>query len=132
MHRNWGLLLVLAVGTAGCGDQLPGGKACTALFATITLRVNDANGDPAAGVTITDTILRTHQGFTVPSEGFPLEAGQYIIFSDNYISRIRERGDSVRVTGVSSAGRFSQDYVFDLPDGCHVHKALGPDTVVLQ
>jgi len=107
---------------------------CTASFAYITVYAHDGAGHPVPPVfTITDTIRRTGQSFTMSqdfNEVSPI--GTYVIFDDNQQTRIRSSGDSVRVSGSGTAGRFSADYVFGVPDGCHVSKLSGPDSVLVS
>jgi hypothetical protein len=114
----------------GCGDQATR-SACTELFAMVPLTVQTRQGGPASGLTISATILRTAQTFTVPQIGIGVP-GTYVVFDDNFLDRIRASGDSVRVTGSDSTLGFSELFVFDAPGGCHVQKVVGPDTVVAQ
>lgn len=126
-RRALPLLLLLAAACSGGVD----GHVCTALFATIGVRVVDAQGSPVEGLAIADTVLRTGEGFTVP-QNFPYSAGGYAIFTDSDIGRIRGSGDQVRVTGKGNGRSFSTTFTFGVPDGCHVSKLAGPDTVVAQ
>ena len=126
-------VLVMGAGLlCACSTDRP--MACTASFAYITVFAHDGAGHPVPPVfTITDTIRRTGQSFTMSqdfTEVSPL--GTYVIFDDNQQTRIRSSGDSVRVSGSGTAGRFSADYVFGVPDGCHVSKLSGPDSVLVS
>jgi hypothetical protein len=114
----------------GCGDQATPG-VCTALFAMIPLTVQTQDGVPASGLTISATIVRTGQTFTVPQIGIG-GPGTYVVFDDNFLGRIRASGDSVRVTGSDGTLGFAQIFLFDAPGGCHVQKVAGPDMVVAQ
>jgi hypothetical protein len=121
-------LSLLLAPLIGCGDQgAPG--VCTALFAMVPLTVQEPGGAPVSGLTISATVLRTGERFTVPQVGIG-GPGTYVVFDDNFRDRIRASGDSVRVTGSDSALRFTQDFLFDVPGGCHVRKVAGPDTVI--
>ena len=114
----------------GCGDQATPG-VCTALFAMIPLFVQTQAGGPASGLTISATILRTRQTFTVAQSGIG-GPGTYVVFDDNFVGRIRASGDSVRVNGSDGTLEFTQVFLFDAPGGCHVRKVSGADTVVAQ
>ena len=95
----------------------------------MTLKVQDPNGLPLSGLAISDTILRTGLGFSVP-QTMVLPAGMYVVLDDNFTSRIRTTGDSIRVAGSKGATGFTADFFFDAPGGCHVRKLAGPDSVI--
>jgi len=122
------VVLVLLAGAAGCTDQMPG-QVCTALFAYIQVAVQSKTGQPIQGLSISDSVLRTGAVFTVPQSGVPNAPGSYVVLDDNFRNQLRTSGDSVRVTGYEGGEVFSTLYVFDVPDGCHVQKVSGPDTV---
>ena len=103
---------------------------CTALFAYVTAVAVDTDASPISGVAITDTVVRTGDGFAVPQDNaFP--AGTVEVFSDNFIGEVRKSGDAVRVTGIAGGKGFSASYTFG-SDGCHVLKLAGPDTEVVR
>ncbi len=107
-------------------------KVCTALFALISVTVVDQQGNPVTGMTITDSVLRTHATFTVPQIEGVFGPGNYQVFSDNFSDQVRESGDPVRVAGRNGTLSFSADFVFGVPGGCHAGKLAGPDTVVAR
>jgi hypothetical protein len=115
----------------GCSHQdVP--TECTALFAYVTATVVDSTQTPVTGLSISDTVVRTREGFVVGQIGF-LNPGAYVVFSDNFSSKIRGSGDSVVVTGSTATGaaKFAETFVFDVPDGCHVQKVSGPASVIV-
>ena len=125
--RGSALALLSIAAFVACGaDQPP--TVCTALFAYVTLKVNDSNGLPVSGLSISDTVRRTGQGFSVP-QSLGLAPGTYVVFDDNSTSRVRSGGDSVRVAGTKGTTGFVADFFFDVPGGCHVRKVVGPDSV---
>lgn len=126
--RLFPLSLMLA-SLIGCGDQASPG-VCTALFASISVVVQTPAGVPVTGLIISATNLRTGQNFAVPQYlgGGP---GRYTVFDDNLQDRIRASGDSVRVTGSDIAVRFTENFVIDVPGGCHVRKLAGPDMIMV-
>ena len=109
-----------------CSAEVPG-AVCTESFAYVLVRAQTSAG-PITGLTITDSVLRTGVRFTVPQNGIAV-AGSYVILDDNFRGQVRSSGDSVQVTGYDGGNVFSAMYVFDVPDGCHVHKVSGPDVV---
>jgi hypothetical protein len=125
-----------AVVLAGLASLVVGGciqqtspVVCTALFAYVTAAVRDSGGSPVTGLIITDTVRRTGLAFTVQQSLSPAP-GTYVVFDDNSVTRIRSGGDSVRVAGTNGTAGFVADFLFDAPNGCHVRKVSGPDTVV--
>ena len=96
------------------------------------LRRFPLQGAPLAGIAITDSVLRTHERFAIPQSFNGWSPGTFQVFDDSFSGRIRESGDAVRVTGSNHILSFSADFVFGVPDGCHVAKLSGPDTVVAR
>jgi hypothetical protein len=126
-------LLCATAWLAGCAGSSEGPPlVCTGSFAFIPLAVLNPNNTPATSVIELDTVLSSDVGFPVPQDSSLLHTGTYDIFDDNYLGKIRHSGDSVRVTGIQTPKRFSVTFFIDTPDGCHVHKVSGPDTVQLQ
>lgn len=129
-RRASGALPLLGLLAACNSDHQP--LVCTTLYALIPVVVVNSGGSPVAGMTITDSILRTHEKFTVPqTEGiYPL--GTYHVMTDSYVQKLRESGDAVRVSGSNGTLSFAADFTFGVPGGCHVSKLAGPDTVVAR
>jgi len=125
-------VLALAGLSACAGSSTGAPHICTPSFTFIPLAVTNPNNTPATSVIILDTVPRTGAGFPVPQDSSLLNTGTYNIFDDTYLGRIRHSGDSVRVTGIQTPKRFSVVFFIDSPDGCHVHKVAGPDSVQLQ
>lgn len=121
----------MVIATAACSGSVDGGHLCTALYAYITVTARDVGGNAVAGLTISDTVLRTHEALEVLQSPDQSPPNRYIIFTDGMQSHIRTGGDSVRVAGTKPGASFVADYVFDTPEGCHIHKVSGPDTVVV-
>lgn len=117
------------VGLAGCTSEGAAG-ICTASFAFVPLTVRDASGNPVAGLSIADTVIRTQHGFLV-SQSLGLPAGTYVILDDGLRNQIRASGEVVQVSGFNGGTRFSATFTFDAPGGCHVRKISGPDTVIV-
>jgi hypothetical protein len=131
LRRRFFAVLPVAGVLAACNADL-GGKICTTSFALIPVVVVNAQGAPLTGISITDSVLRTHERFAVPQSFNGWSAGTFHVFDDSFISKVRESGDAVRVTGTNGTLSFGADFVFGAPDGCHVTKLSGPDTVVAR
>jgi hypothetical protein len=133
LRRTLLALLPLVAALAACNSDSTGGlKGCTTLFAMIPVVVVDAQGAPLASIAITDSVLRTHERFVVPQSFNGWPAGTFHVFDDSFSDRIRGSGDAVRVTGTNGTLAFAADFVFGVPDGCHVARISGPDTVVAR
>lgn len=131
LRRSLFAFLPVAAGLAACSDH-PTQKVCTTLFAMIPVVVVDAQGAPLTGISITDSVLRTHERFAIPQSFNGWSPGTFHVFDDSFSGRIREGGDAVRAMGTNGTLSFVADYVFGVPDGCHVAKLSGPDTVVAR
>lgn len=131
LRRSLFAVLSVAGVLAACNDH-PTGKICTASFALIPVVVVNAQGAPLTGISITDSVLRTHERFAIPQSFNGWSPGTFHVFDDTFIGKVRESGDAVRVTGTNGVLSFAADYVFGAPDGCHVAKLSGPDTVVAR
>ena len=132
LRRTLLALLPVAGALAACNADSTGSlKVCTTLFAMIPVVVVDSQGAPLVSIAITDSVLRTHERFAIPQhQGWP--AGTFHVFDDSFSGRIRETDDAVRVTGTTGTISFVADFVFGVPDGCHVAKVSGPDTVIAR
>jgi hypothetical protein len=122
------VLMLMLAPPIGCADRAAPG-ACTASFAMIPLTVQNQNGALVHGLSITATVLRTDQSFTVPQGATP--DGRYVVYDDSFRDRIRASGDSVRIDGYGTL-QFSTGFRIDVPGGCHVRKLAGPDTITAQ
>jgi len=109
----------------------PAGVFCTEVFVMKTIYVRDVAGAPVSDATIRTTLLRTGEELVPHSLGL-MVPGNYIIVDDGARTAIRRTGDDIRVTGASASGGFSADYVFNVPEGCHINKVSGPDTVTVN
>jgi hypothetical protein len=105
-------------------------RVCTQDIATISMNAVDVNGAPVDGLSISDTVVSSHDGFSV--DQFPIHApGSYVVFGDPFRQHIGNATATVRVTGNNGTLRFAATYVFDA-SGCHTMKVSGPDTVIAR
>jgi hypothetical protein len=58
--------------------------------------------------------------------------GTYVLVDDGSTDVIRRAGESVQAHISRGTQSTTADYVFSVPDGCHINKVSGPSTVVLQ
>jgi hypothetical protein len=115
---------------AACGDDgMPG--ACTALFATVGVTVVDGAGQPVPDASVTATLLRTGEVLVPTTLMLPVP-GNYILVDDGSTNAIRRAGESVQARVSRGTQSATVDYVISVPDGCHVNKVSGPDTVTLE
>lgn len=110
----------------GCDD--PGGRACTASFDIVTVRVREPGGSPLDSATVTSTLLRTGEQLAVAPIDL-LEPGMYPVVDDGSLQEIRAGGDVVRFVAQAGALQATADFTITSDGGCHVSKAGGPDTV---
>lgn len=126
------LALAISAGAmAACSNAYDPGVACTEIFAMSSVYVRDTTGAPVTDATLRTILLRTGEQL-VPQTLALMTPGNYVIVDDGARNTIRQSGDDLRVTGTSASGSFSADYVFDVPEGCHINKVSGPDTVTAR
>jgi hypothetical protein len=126
--RRWLLLpLLLAV---ACDDD--DRAACTEEFRTATVFVMDASNQPVTDATVQTFHVRT--GDLVPITSIiDLIAGSYVILDDNATRLIPSGVEQFRVTASRSSGATVEAlYEFSAPQGCHIEKVSGPDTLVVS
>ena len=126
--RRWLLLpLLLAV---ACDDD--DRAACTEEFRTATVFVMDASNQPVTDATVQTFHVRT--GELVPITSIiDLIAGAYAILDDNATRLIPSGVEQFRVTASRGGGAAVEAlYEFSAPQGCHIEKVSGPDTLVVS
>jgi len=98
----------------------------------IQMQVVDAQGDAEPGVDVAITLVRT--GTPLPYGDSGLEHGLFTIVTDHDTNKIREGdGDRIHVTGAKDTRSFSAEFRITVDEcRCHVHKASGPDSVVIR
>jgi hypothetical protein len=101
------------------------------MFASVPVTVIDGAGQPVEAATVTAVLVRTGQTL-VPTGLILTTPGTYPLVDDGSTSVIQRSGEAVQAHISKGAQSLSVDYVFAVPDGCHVSKVSGPDTVALQ
>ena len=130
MHRVPPLAAAICL-AAACSEASPV-AGCTESLAFVSVRVLDTIGAPALAVTASHYVPRTGRTITVPQDGSLSAQGRYVVLTDIQRGEILPAGDTVRMTGIQGTTAFVADFLLDVPEGCHVRKVAGPDTVRLQ
>lgn len=125
--------IILPLIFAGCEENGTGSFACTTEFVTITLHVQNSNGEPVENADITVTNTTTGADLNI-CESFECNngvMGNYVIFHDGFMDEVSMQGDPYGVSGEIDGASFNEDFVF-AKDRCHVLKKSGPDTVIVN
>ena len=130
MRRVPPLAAAICLATA-CGDA-SAVAGCTESLAFVSVQVLDTIGAPATEVTASHYVPRTGRTLAVPQDGSLAARGRYVVLTDIQRGEILPAGDTVRMTGIQGATGFVADFLLAVPEGCHVRKVAGPDTVRLQ
>jgi hypothetical protein len=123
--------VLLATGAGGC-DDTTGACACTEEFRAYLVTVLDDAMQPANGVTLTRTNLRTGKVLEPTWLGMPAP-GAYVVADDGLRQEFSSDGDVVRVVFAQGGSSHTEDFAFAVPAPCfcHVEMLSGPDTVVM-
>lgn len=111
---------------AACDE---GNRACTTVFAAVTVYLQDQAQAPVADATLTTVLVRT--GDTLTATGLAMfGSGHYVVVDDGALPKLGSTADSLAVTVQRGPASFMIGYrVRD--DGCHVEVVAGPDTVTV-
>ena len=120
---------------AGCALFSPGGssdepRACTAMYAYVTVRVVDEAGRPLDGLTATSTNKRTGEVLR-REDASPFGEGVYAVATDGHLHRLDEDGDPFHFRAEGGGRVAEADFVIG-SDGCHVVRREGPETVTAR
>lgn len=127
-------LLAAAVAATGCGSPTRG---CTEELRAAFVTALDSLNQPVPGATVSHVLPRTQTAITVPQDTAAVTQGRYTVLNDLVVAQLdtalfRYSGEAVRMSGFAGPTSFQADFQFDVPDGCHIHKLAGPDTVWFQ
>lgn len=127
--RAWLLLPLLLAAACNDDDEQ---AACTEEFRTATVFVADANAQPVTDATVRTYLVRTGEPVPVTSI-IDLIPGYYVILDDNATRLIPSGVEQFRVTASRGGGPATEAiYGFGAPQGCHIEKVSGPDTLVVS
>lgn len=122
-----GLVLAFLV---GCDDD--DRVVCTEEFRTAVVTLVDAGGAPVLGADVRTYLVRTGERVPVTSI-LDLIPGSYLILDDNAVRLIEGDDEAFRVTAdAGAAGAAEATYRFAAPNGCHIEKVSGPDTLTVR
>ena len=129
MNTRYWLLCSLLLGVACDDDDDHAG--CTQEFRTATVFLKDANDQPVTDATVQTFHVRT--GALVPVTSLvDLIAGYYAILDDGATRLIPSGVEPFRVAASRGGGMPVEAlYEFSAPNGCHIEKVSGPDTLVV-
>jgi len=125
--RGWSLLPLLLIAACDDDEQV----VCTEEFRTATVFVVDARDRPVTDALVQTYLVRTGELVPVTSI-LDLIPGSYLILDDGATSLIPSGTEEFRVTVTRGGGvPLEALYVFEAPQGCHIAKVSGPDTLVV-
>lgn len=124
--------LAAAVGLVAACNDAASVAGCPESLAFVSVRVLDTIGAPATAVAASHYVPRTGRTITVPQDASLAAQGRYVVLTDFQRGEILPAGDTVRMSGIQGTTAFVTDFLLDVPDGCHVRKVAGPDTVRLE
>jgi hypothetical protein len=130
LNRSARLLTLVLAELPAVAYGGPTAMVCTESFGAYAVNVRDLAGAPLAGASLVATVRRTGQRLTPPTTILYI-VGTYPVIDDGSREALRQNGDEVRVLVSKGGASVQADYLFDVPDGCHIHKVAGPDTIVL-
>jgi hypothetical protein len=113
-----------------CGTQI-----CTDLYAIITIKFTDKNGNAIAVQNYSVINQRTH--LAVVSSNPPVNpygVGYYVVADDNAKSQLSTDGDDVLVSATNTTTNQTKTIMFKISGGCncHVGKVSGVETVAFD
>lgn len=109
---------------------------CTEQFAMVTFSFTDKNGE---GIGIKNySAVNQRTGDTIKTSGIAsltLIAGTYVVADDNYVKKLSEEGDDIKVSGTLEATGQTKTAVLKVSGGkcaCHIEKISGPEKVAFD
>jgi hypothetical protein len=109
---------------------------CTENFAMVTFSFTDKNG---VGVGIKNySAVNQRTGDTIKTSGIAsltLIAGTYVVVDDNYVKKLSEEGDDIKVSGTLEATGQTKTAILKVSGGkcaCHIEKISGPEKVAFD
>lgn len=125
---RWLLLPLFLV--AACDDDAEQ-VACTEEFRTAIVFVEDEGERPVTDAIVQTFLVRTGELVPVTSI-LDLMPGSYLILDDGATALIPSGTEEFRVTVTRGGGvPVEALYVFEAPQGCHIVKVSGPDTLLV-
>ena len=140
MYRKLILLLIGGVLFSACTktqqkNSACGTQVCTALFATITIKFLDKNGNQIVVNNYTAINQRTkevlHDNKILTPGAYP---PTYDVADDSDLKKLSTEGDNIEITGTDPVTNQVKTAVIKVAGGCicHVTKISGPDSLVFN
>ena len=109
---------------------------CTENFAMVTFSFTNKDG---VGVGIKNySAVNQRTGDTIKTSGIAsltLIAGTYVVVDDNYVKKLSEEGDDIKVSGTFEATNQTKTAILKVSGGkcaCHIEKISGPEKVAFD
>ena len=139
MYRNLYMLLVLVLLFSACREnqQKPGCaiQVCTDIFATITIKFLDKDGNQITVNNYTAVDQRTnvvlHDNKILVPGAYP---PYYDLADDSDLKKLSTEGDDILITGTDPVTGQTKTAVVKIAGGCtcHVTKVSGPDAITFD
>lgn len=125
------LLLLVAFSLFSCTKKQD--KACTALFAMITIQVKDTLNNPVLLDSTSIFVPSTNSYLSILTNDFYKSNGEYVVFSDEFIHLTSEKKSlEIIFRGFKNNSLKVNESIKVSQDGCHVTKVSGNSSVIVQ
>ncbi|MEZ4890947.1 MAG: hypothetical protein R2779_10495 [Crocinitomicaceae bacterium] len=125
------LLLLVAFSLFSCTKKQD--KACTALFAMITIQVKDTLNNPVLLDSTSIFVPSTNSYLSILTDDFYKSNGEYVVFSDEFIHLTSEKKSlEIIFRGFKNNSLKVNESIKVSQDGCHVTKVSGNSSVIVQ
>jgi hypothetical protein len=125
------LLLLVAFSLFSCAKKQD--KACTALFAMITIQVKDTLNNPVLLDSTSIFVPSTNSYLSIQTDDFYKSNGEYVVFSDEFIHLTSEKKSlEIIFKGFKNNNLKVNESIKVSQDGCHVTKVSGNSSVIVQ
>jgi len=125
------LLLLVAFSLFSCTKKQD--KACTALFAMITIQVKDTLNNPVLLDSTSIFVPSTNSYLSILTDDFYKSNGEYVVFSDEFIHLTSEKKSlEIIFKGFKNNNLKVNESIKVSQDGCHVTKVSGNSSVIVQ
>ena len=125
------LLLLVAFSLFSCTKKQD--KACTALFAMITIQVKDTLNNPVLLDSTSIFVPSTNSYLSILTDDFYKSNGEYVVFSDEFIHLTSEKKSlEIIFRGFKNNSLKVNESIKVSQDGCHITKVSGNSSVIVQ
>lgn len=110
--------------------------ACTENFAMVNFSFTNKDG---VGIGIKNySAVNQRTGDTIKASGLAslsLTPGTYVVVDDNYVKKLSEEGDEIKVSGTLEATNQTKTAILKVSGGkcaCHIEKISGPEKIAFD